>query len=53
MTIVPRPDLVQRPCMSSDHEPPNLIYIPPGQAMEHTCSGCGRKTILRGSASYC
>lgn len=38
---------VQERCLNQEHEPPTLLYIPPGKQYRHTCPGCGRVTILR------
>jgi hypothetical protein len=36
-------------CDSPDHNPPTMILIPPGEAWEHVCDGCGKRTLMHGS----
>lgn len=35
-------------CLSSEHQPPKHIVIPPGQQFRHVCPRCGDTVILRG-----
>ncbi len=39
------------PCHSMEHEPPMMLYIPPGQQYRHVCPGCGQVTVMRGSSA--
>lgn len=41
------------PCISPQHNPPMLIYIPPGQTFVHTCPGCGEQMVLHSSNVTC
>lgn len=41
-------DYIQRTCLSPDHDPPGLLYIPAGQTHTHTCPGCGKTTVMTG-----
>lgn len=36
---------LERPCMSSEHNPPSMMVLPPGT---HTweCPSCGHKTVF-------
>lgn len=36
-------------CTHPYHQPPTMLYIPPGQQYRHVCSGCGQERVLRGS----
>lgn len=42
-----------RPCQHPDHNVPNMIYIPPGKKLVHTCPGCGFTVTVRGSQVVC
>jgi len=41
------PDDVAASCTSYDHNPPTMLYIPPGQRYRHVCPACGAVTLLR------
>lgn len=41
-----------RPCLSPDHNPPNMMVFQPG-IYEHTCSGCGAKQTFTVAGVYC
>jgi len=34
-----------KPCMHPEHNPPGMCVFEPG-VYEHTCPGCGKKTIF-------
>lgn len=36
-------------CRHRGHEPPTMIYIPPGQTRKHVCPACGKETIMKGN----
>lgn len=38
-------DAPSKPCMHPEHNPPGMCVFEPG-AYEHTCPGCGKKTIF-------
>ncbi len=40
-------DQRQTPCVSSQHNPPSHMVIPPGKVYRHVCPSCGREVILR------
>lgn len=43
-------DPIEQGCIHPDHNNfPGHIVIPPGKAYEHTCNGCGKVTVLRGT----
>lgn len=37
-------------CMHRGHEPPNMLYVPPGKRYRHVCPGCGKVTYINGSS---
>lgn len=39
------------PCMDCEHNPPSMLYIPPGEVWEHVCPSCGKRTIMRGTST--
>ncbi len=39
------------PCRDPSHQPPTMLYIPPGQQYRHVCPTCGAVVILRGSSA--
>lgn len=40
---------VQQTCRHPEHEPPSMLYIPPGKGYRHVCPGCGKTVNLYGS----
>lgn len=43
----PAPDSwVKEPCLNSEHNPPSMLYIPPGQVYRHVCPGCGYECVI-------
>ena len=42
-------DLQFEPCMNPSHDPPNMLYVPPGKRYRHVCPGCGKVSYIRGS----
>jgi hypothetical protein len=39
------------PCFDPEHNPPSHIVLEPG-TWEHTCPGCGKKTVFRVERTY-
>jgi len=37
-------------CVHPEHQPPSLLYIPPGKIYRHVCPACGYTVRLRGSS---
>ena len=40
---------IDKVCRNPSHEPPNMLYIPPGQTHTHVCPGCGFTVVMHGS----
>ncbi|MFA5234766.1 MAG: hypothetical protein WC390_10235 [Sulfurimonas sp.] len=41
-------------CTHPQHNPPNMLWIPPGKQYRHICPGCGKETVLHGgSGIFC
>lgn len=40
-----------KPCTHPEHSAPSHFFVLPGEAWEHTCPACGKKTIMRGSGA--
>lgn len=40
-------------CQDPSHNPPNMIYIPPGKRLRHKCPTCGQESILYSKTFYC
>lgn len=38
-------DIRSQPCLNPEHNPPSMMVFKPG-TYEHTCPGCGSKTIF-------
>lgn len=34
-------------CKHPEHNPPMLLYVPPGQQFRHVCPGCGWEYVIR------
>ena len=34
------------PCRCPEHNPPMLLYIPPGETRTHICPSCGKKFVM-------
>lgn len=43
---------VKTPCMSPEHNPPNMIVLPPG-VYRHTCPSCGNTVTFTVGGSTC
>lgn len=41
------------PCLDPNHNAPTLIYIPPGNVLEHVCPSCGWETRIEASNITC
>ena len=39
----------KEPCGDPNHNGPQMIYIPPGSSVRHSCPRCGSITIIHGS----
>lgn len=40
------------PCLHPEHNPPNMIVLPPGR-YKHTCPGCGHEQTFFVGGVYC
>lgn len=40
------------PCLSPEHNPPNMIVLSPGTYV-HTCPSCGKKQTFRVDRTFC
>lgn len=35
------------PCRDPEHNPPTMMYVPPGTTYTHRCPSCGKESVIK------